>query len=327
MSPAVLVTGGAGYVGSHACKALAAAGYDPVTYDSLETGHEWAVKWGCFERGDILDGERLGAVLKKHSPCAVLHFAAYTHVAESVARPERYYRNNVLGTQALLDAMHRHGVRQIVFSSSCAVYGIPQALPLTESHAHRPISPYGENKSAVERLLRERELPHGLRHVALRYFNAAGADPDAELGEVHDPETHLIPLVLQAAGGQRSSISVYGTDYATRDGTCVRDYVHVSDLAQAHVLALRYLLGGGASRSINLGTEAGSTVLEIIAAAKRVTGKRIDVRFAPRRAGDPPELLADASLAAQVLGWEPRFPDVATQVGHAWAWMRARSAA
>lgn len=324
MRNSVLVTGGAGYVGSHACKALARAGYEPVTYDSLERGHAWAVRWGPLEHGNILDPNGLDAVLGKYAPSAVLHFAAYTHVGESVEQPDRYHRNNVLGTKTLLEAMQRHGVAHIIFSSSCAVYGIPDCLPLTESHPHKPISPYGENKSAVERLLHEAGGISGLRHVSLRYFNAAGSDPDGEIGEAHDPETHLVPLVLQAASGRRASISVYGTDYPTRDGTCVRDYIHVTDLAEAHVQALRYLSNGGASTSINLGTQTGSTVLEIIAAARRITGKSINVQLAPRRPGDPPELRADASLAHRVLGWTLRYPDIETQVGHAWKWMYSR---
>lgn len=319
----VLVTGGAGYVGSHACKALATAGYQPITYDSLERGHESAVRWGPLEKGDILDRDRLEAVLKKYAPQSVLHFAAYTYVGESVEQPERYHRNNVLGSGVLLEAMQKHGVNHIVFSSSCAVYGTPQSLPLTELHPHEPISPYGENKRDVERLLTESSRSHGLRHITLRYFNAAGADPDGEAGEQHDPETHLIPLVLQVANGQRPVINIYGDDYPTRDGTCIRDYVHVSDLADAHVRALHYLAGGGSSRSLNVGSEKGSTVLEVIDAARRVTGKPIKTQIVQRRPGDPAELRADASLAATVLGWRPRFPDIETQVRHAWQWLQS----
>jgi len=311
-------------VGSHACKALAAAGYLPVSYDSLERGHDWAVKWGPLEKGDILDRERLREVLRKYSPQAVLHFAAYTYVGESVEQPGKYHRNNVVGTITLLEAMREAEVRRIVFSSSCAVYGIPAALPLKESHPQEPISPYGESKRAVESLLRDRERAYGLRHVSLRYFNAAGADPDAEIGEAHDPETHLIPLVLEVAKGQRPAISVYGSDYPTRDGTCIRDYVHVSDLADAHVLALKSLADGGAPGGLNVGSGNGSTVLEIIAAAEKVTGKRIPVVRAARRPGDPPELVANAALAAQTLSWKPRFPDIEQQVAHAWKWLRSK---
>jgi UDP-arabinose 4-epimerase len=323
MTVSVLVTGGAGYIGSHACKALAAAGYLPVAYDSLERGHAWAAKWGPLEVGNILDKGRLSAVLANYSPRAVLHFAAYTYVGESVEQPQKYHRNNVIGTLTLLEAMREQGINQIVFSSSCAVYGTPQAVPLVESHPQRPISPYGENKRDVENLLREHARLRGLHYVSLRYFNAAGADPDGEIGEVHEPETHLIPLILEAAYGSRRSIAVYGNDYPTRDGTCIRDYVHVSDLADAHVLALGYLERGGESCGINLGNGTGSSVLEIVAAARRVTGKRIPVTIAARRPGDPAELLADAALAARALGWKPRFPDIDVQVAHAWKWLLA----
>ena len=320
---AVLVTGGAGFVGSHACKALAAAGYLPVTYDSLETGHEWAVKWGPLEKGDLLDRERLRDALRRHSPQAVLHFAAYVSVGESVAQPEKYHRNNVLGTLGLLEAMREREIGRFVFSSSAAVYGTPESVPLRESHPLKPINPYGETKRAVEARLHEL-AGQGLRSVSLRYFNAAGADPDGEIGEEHDPETHLIPLVLQAAAGRRGALEIFGADYPTRDGTCVRDYVHVADLADAHVRALDYLAGGGATRSLNVGTGAGCTVREVISAAEKVTGRSVPVVVAPRRAGDPAELVADASLVRQVLRWTPRFPNIEEQVAHAWQWIGAR---
>jgi UDP-arabinose 4-epimerase len=283
------------------------------------------VKWGPLERGNVLDGERLREVLRRHSPEAVLHFAAYLSVAESVAQPEKYHRNNVLGTLALLEAMREHGVGRFVFSSSAAVYGTPQALPLTESHPLRPINPYGESKRAVENALRGFQHEHGLRHVSLRYFNAAGADPQGEIGEAHDPATHLIPLVLQAAMGKRPALEVYGGDYPTKDGTCVRDYVHVSDLADAHVLALDYLAAGGEPRSMNVGTGRGWTVKEVIAAAEKVSGKRVPVVMAPRRAGDPAGLVADPGLAAQTLGWKPRFAEIEQQIEHAWRWLKGFS--
>jgi UDP-arabinose 4-epimerase len=321
MTRTVLVTGGAGFIGSHACKALAAAGYLPVTYDSLEAGDERAVKWGPLECGNVLDGARLREVLRRHSPEAVLHFAAYVSVAESMARPEKYHRNNVLGTLGLLEAMCEHGVGRFVFSSSAAVYGTPQAVPISESHPLRPINPYGESKRAVENALRGFEREHGLRHLSLRYFNAAGADPQGEIGEAHDPATHLIPLALQAALGKRAALEVYGGDYPTKDGTCVRDYVHVSDLADAHVLALDYLAAGGEPRSMNVGTGHGWTVKEVIAAAQKVSGKRVPVVMAPRRAGDPAELVADPGLAARTLHWKPRFAAIEQQVEHAWRWL------
>jgi UDP-arabinose 4-epimerase len=325
MTKTVLVTGGAGFVGSHACKALAAAGTLPITYDSLETGHEWAVKWGPLEKGDLQDRARLREVLRKHSPEAVLHFAAYTAVGESVQHPGRYYLNNVAGTLGLLEAMREQGIGRLVFSSSAAVYGIPESLPLSESHPLRPISPYGESKRIVEGMLRDFERAHGLQHVSLRYFNAAGADPDAQIGEEHDPETHLVPLVLRAASGQRPALEVYGSDYPTRDGTCIRDYVHVADLAAAHVLALQYLAAGGAPQSLNVGTGEGATVREVIAAAEKVSGRRVPVVLARRRAGDPAALVADASLAARTLGWKPRFPRIEEQVAHAWRWLSSRA--
>ena len=321
MTKRVLVTGGAGFVGSHACKALAAAGYLPVAYDSLEAGHAWAVKWGPLEKGNVLDGERLREVLRKHSPDAVLHFAAYLSVGESVAQPAKYYRNNVLGTLTLLEAMKDQGVARLVFSSSAAVYGVPGSTSLPESHPLRPINPYGESKRIVETLLRDFERAHRLQHVSLRYFNAAGCDPDGEIGEAHDPETHLIPLVLQAARGDRPALEIYGTDYETSDGTCVRDYVHVSDLALAHVLALDHLFGGGASLSLNVGTGRGATVREVIAAAERITGRRVPVVESARRAGDPPVLVADPALVGAVLGWQPKFPRIEEQVEHAWRWL------
>jgi UDP-arabinose 4-epimerase len=320
----VLVTGGAGFVGSHTCKALAAAGYLPIVYDSLETGHEWAVKWGPLEKGDLLDGERLREVLRKHSPQAVLHFAAYISVAESVAEPDRYHRNNVIGSQCLVEAMREQGIPHLVFSSSAAVYGTPERLPLTESHPLKPINPYGENKRRVETMLRDAERSHGLRSVSLRYFNAAGADPEAEIGEAHHPETHLIPLVLQAALGQRPPLQIFGTDYPTKDGTCIRDYVHVTDLAEAHVLALRYLAAGGASQSFNVGTGEGCTVREVVAAVEKVSGRKVPVVLAARRAGDPAGLVADASLIGRALRWKPRFPGIEQQVAHAWEWFRSR---
>lgn len=326
MTKTVLVTGGAGFVGSQTCKALAAAGTLPVAYDSLETGHEWAVKWGPLEKGNLLDRERLREALRTHSPDAVLHFAGYISVAESVAQPEKYHRNNVLGSLALLEAICEHGVKLLVFSSSAAVYGTPEFLPLTESHPLRPINPYGENKREVEIRLRDFERSHGLRHVSLRYFNAAGADPQGELGEAHDPETHLIPLVLRAARGDGRALEVYGSDYPTRDGTCVRDYVHVADLADAHLLALRYLAGGGASQCLNLGNGQGHTVREVIAAAEKVSGRRVPVVMAPRRAGDPPGLVADPTLAKRTLDWKPRFPGIEEQVEHAWRWIESARA-
>lgn len=321
------MTGGAGYVGSHACKALALAGYLPIVYDNLSRGHAWAVKWGPLERGDLLNPVRLAQVIAKHRPSAVLHFAAYAYVGESVAAPERYYRNNVVGTMNLLDAMRSHGVGRIVFSSTCSIYGVPARGRIREDHAQQPINPYGHSKRMIEQMLRDYAAAFALRSVSLRYFNAAGADPEGEIGEAHEPETHLIPLVLDAAAGIRRHVTVHGVRYATRDGTCIRDYVHVSDLAAAHVLALKYLKSNKGAAEFNLGNGKGFSVREVIDAARRVTGLRIPTRIGPRRAGDPPALVGDARLARRKLRWRPRFADIDGIIATAWRWHRARDRA
>ncbi len=319
---AVLVTGGAGYVGSHACKALARAGFTPVAYDNLSRGQRRFARFGPLEVGDIRDRERLDAALRRHAPQAVMHFAAYAYVGESVAEPALYYRNNLAGTLDLLEAMRARDIGLLVFSSTCATYGVPQRTPITEDTEQRPINPYGMSKLAVERVLADYGAAYGLRSVALRYFNAAGADPDAEIGEDHDPEPHLVPRVLMAAAGALPEVEVFGTDYPTPDGTCVRDYVHVSDLGDGHVRALEYLLGGGAGTALNLGTGRGHSVREVIAAAERVTGRRVPVRYAPRRPGDPPVLVADPARAREVLGFAPRHAGIEDIVASAWRWHR-----
>ncbi|MFP6743351.1 MAG: UDP-glucose 4-epimerase GalE [Alphaproteobacteria bacterium] len=316
----ILVTGGAGYVGSHACKALVAAGYTPVVYDNLVKGHRWAVKWGPLAEGDLLDRARLDEVLREHKPAAVMHFAAYSDVGESVGDPGTYYRNNILGSLTLLEAMRDHGIGHMVFSSTCAVYGEPQSTPVSERQPLNPINPYGVTKLAVERMLGDFGKAHGLCSVALRYFNAAGADPDGKIGEVHEPETHLIPLVLDVALGRRPRISVFGDDYETPDGTCVRDYIHVADLAEAHILALKTVLSQGSLPSVNLATGQGASVMEVIETARRVTGHPIDVDVAPRRPGDPPVLVANAELANTVLGWTASRPTLECQIRDAWRW-------
>ncbi|MCC7096492.1 MAG: UDP-glucose 4-epimerase GalE [Thermomonas sp.] len=316
----VLVTGGAGYIGSHACKALAIAGFTPVAYDNLEHGHAEAVRWGPLEQGDLADRARLDAVIAQHKPVAAMHFAAYAYVGESVTNPGKYYRNNVGGSLNLLEALRDHGIDACVFSSTCATYGVPQHLPLTEDHPQKPINPYGASKLVVERMLADFDAAHGLRSMRLRYFNAAGADPDGETGEVHDPETHLIPLVLDAAAGTRPAITVFGTDYATPDGTCIRDYIHVSDLADAHVLALRALLEGAASAAYNLGNGKGFSVREVIDCAQRVTGREIAVSEGERRPGDPPVLVGDATRIRNELHWLPKLADLDAIITTAWRW-------
>jgi UDP-arabinose 4-epimerase len=319
---AVLVAGGAGYIGSHACKALSGAGYLPVTYDNLVYGHECAVKWGPLERGDILDRARLDAVIAKYKPQAIMHFAAFAYVGESVTDPGKYFRNNVVGSLNLIEAARDHGIGSFVFSSTCATYGVPDRLPISEETAQHPINPYGASKLMVERILADFGQAHGLRSIALRYFNAAGADPANEIGEDHDPETHLIPLVLDAASGKRDAITVFGTDYDTPDGTCVRDYIHVSDLADAHVKALTALRSGASSGAYNLGNGRGFSVREVISAAGRATGLAVPVVFGARRDGDPAQLVSDATKAREALGWQPRIVELSEILNTAWAWQQ-----
>ena len=320
MSQAVLVTGGAGYIGSHACKALAGAGFQPVVFDNLSRGHREAVRWGPLVEGDLADRQRLCAALIEHKVEAVMHFAAYAYVGESVTDPALYYRNNLGGTLSLLEAMREAGIGEIVFSSTCATYGIPDGVPIREDAPQRPVNPYGETKLAIERALHWYAAAYGLRSVSLRYFNAAGADPEGEIREHHEPETHLVPLVLQAALGQRPHVEIYGTDYPTPDGTAIRDYVHVCDLAIAHLRALERLRGGGGSAAVNLGTGQGHSVREVIAAAELASGRKVPARAAPRRPGDPPALVADPSLAGEILGWHPQHSDLDTIIRTSLAW-------
>ncbi len=317
----VLVTGGAGYIGSHACKALARAGYLPVTYDNLSIGNRWAVRWGPLERGDIIDANRLHEVFKAHRPVGVLHFAALALVGESMQAPSLYYRTNVTGAANLLDACRAHDVDAFVFSSTCAVYGAPERTPIAEDTPPRPINPYGASKLMVERILDDYGMAYGLRHVALRYFNAAGADPEGEIGEARDVETHLVPLALDAVLGRRPPLRIFGDDYPTPDGTAVRDYVHVSDLAEAHVRALDRLLAGEPSRKLNLGTGRGHSVRQVLDAVHAVAGRPVPFETAPRRSGDPPELVADPGAAAAFLGdGLGRRSDLSRIVETAWAW-------
>lgn len=316
----VLVTGGAGYIGSHTCKMLVAAGFQPLVLDDLRRGHRWAVQWGPLVEGDCGDPAILDHVFRTFRIEAVIHFAAYAYVAESMRSPHMYFRNNVVATVNLLDAMRTHGVPTIVFSSSCATYGAPVVLPITEDHAQAPMNPYGESKLMVEKFLHWYGLSYGLSWSALRYFNAGGADPDCELGEDHDPEPHLLPRVLATAAGLLPCVEIYGTDYDTPDGTAIRDYIHVTDLAQAHVLAMGYLLSGGTSSAFNLGTGMGHSVREVAAAAETVTRTTIPVVERPRRSGDPPKLVADPSKARNVLGWLPRYSQLPTILETAWRW-------
>jgi UDP-arabinose 4-epimerase len=316
----VLVTGGAGYIGSHACKALAAAGHEPTVYDNFISGRRWAVRYGPLEEGDVADPGRLAEVMAKVKPEAVMHFAALISVGQSVDEPELYYRTNVAGAVNVLAAIRAAGVPRLVFSSTGTVHGEPPRLPITEDMPLAPVSPYGRSKVMVEQMLEDCAAATGLSGAVLRYFNAAGADPDGELGEAHDPETHLIPLLL-AAARDGDPFTVNGDDYATPDGTCIRDYIHVSDLARAHVLALDVLAEQTGVRAWNLGVGRGLSVKEIITAAREVTGRPIEVRVGPRRPGDPPELYADPSRARAELGFQPVHSEVRTIVETAWRWL------
>jgi UDP-arabinose 4-epimerase len=320
----ILVTGGAGYIGSHAAKVLAKQGFQPIVLDNLSMGHRWAVRYGPLVVGDLGDADLIRRVLVDYRIDAVIHFAAHAYVGESMVAPERYFRNNVANTLNLVDAMLSCKVRHIVFSSTCATYGVPESTPISESHPQVPVNPYGESKLFIEKVLRWNGQAHPLTSVALRYFNAAGADPEGELGEDHTPETHLIPLVIEAALGQRQSVDIYGTEYPTPDGTAVRDYIHVMDLAQAHVLALRYLLNGGESTAINLGTERGHSVREVIASVARVADSPIKVVERDFRPGDPAALVAHAGRAAEILGWRPHYTTLDPIIRTAYSWHASR---
>jgi len=321
----ILIVGGAGFIGSHTAKLVAAAGHKPVVFDNLSSGHRWALRWGVFEEGDLADRDAIDCVLARHAVDAVIDFAAHIEVGESVRNPRKYFRNNLVNTLNLLDAMVDKGVGQIVFSSTAAVYGDPLTVPIPEDHRLLPLNPYGESKLFVERTLRWYGEAYGLRWSVLRYFNAAGADPGGEIGEDHAPESHLIPLAIKAALGQRGELQVFGTDYPTPDGTAVRDYIHVVDLAQAHLLALDHLAAGKPSFAANVGTGAGHSVREVITTVERVSGRAVPRREVGRRPGDAPSLVADARLAQQLLNFQPRYPDLSTIVEHAWKWHASRS--
>lgn len=316
----VLVTGGAGYIGSHACKLLKAAGHLPVVFDNLRTGWEDAVQFGPFIKGDLLDTVGLKAAFESAKPDAVMHFAALSNVGESTTAPELYWRNNVVGSMNLLDAMLAADVRALVFSSTCATYGMAEEAVLTETHKQNPINPYGQSKLAMERMISDYASVHDLRSVTFRYFNVAGADPDAMIGEHHEPETHLVPIVLDAAAGDRPELTVNGDDYETPDGTCIRDYLHVMDLADAHVRGVDHLLKGGENLVLNLGTGSGFSVKEVIDAAESVTGHKVPRKAGPRRVGDPPKLVSGSTMAEEKLGWRLQRSNMADIIADAWRW-------
>jgi UDP-glucose 4-epimerase len=315
-----LVVGGAGYIGSHMVKQLLSAGHELVVADNLSTGYRCAVTGGTLVELDIADAQALDALFAQHHFDAVFHFASFIQVGESVTEPAKYYQNNFAATLTLLQAMVRARIKNFIFSSTAAVYGDPAYVPIDEAHPKAAINPYGRSKWMVEQMLEDFDRAYGLKSVCLRYFNAAGADPEGQLGERHEPETHLLPLILQAASGRRTSITVFGRDYDTPDGTCIRDYVHVVDLVAAHALAVDYLLEGGASTAFNLGNGQGFSVQQVIDTARRVTGQDIPVSEAPRRAGDPPRLVADPRRANALLGWQPQFASLEQIVTHAWNW-------
>lgn len=320
----ILIVGGAGYIGSHVNKALNLQGYETVVLDNLSYGHKDFVKWGVFEEVDIGNLQEIRRVFKKYSIDAVLHFAAFTYVGESVENPQKYYLNNLRNTLNLLQVMMEENVKYFVFSSTCATYGIPQQIPITEDHPQNPISPYGKGKYMVEQILADYSRAYGLMYVSLRYFNAAGADPDAEIGELHQPETHLIPLILDVAAKERDYIEVFGTDYPTPDGTCIRDYIHVLDLADAHIKALEYLQNGGGSDAFNLGNGQGFSVREVIKTAQKVTKEEIKVKEEERRPGDPPVLVGSSSKAQEILGWKPKYHELSKIIETAWKWRKKR---
>ncbi|MFD2207944.1 UDP-glucose 4-epimerase GalE [Kiloniella antarctica] len=322
----VIVTGGAGYIGSHAAKLLEKAGYNPVVYDDLSTGHEWAVKWGPLEIGSIGDSERLVGVMERYKPDAVFHFAAQCLVGESMQKPLSYYNKNVGETITLLQAMKQARCHKLIFSSSCATFGEPEVDLITEDTIQQPINPYGRSKLMIETILADAEKEFPLNSVILRYFNAAGGDPEAAIGEAHDPETHIIPIILQCALGTRDKVNIYGDDYLTPDGTCIRDYIHVTDLAEAHLLALKWLEAGKGSEHFNLGGGNGYSVYDVIEACRKITGHLIPTQICPRREGDPSKLIASVAKAKKSLCWSPKMSDISTIVADAWRWAQKSSA-
>ncbi len=321
----ILIVGGAGYIGSHVNKLLNKNGYETVVFDNLEKGHREAVKWGTLEVGDLGNIEEIEAVFNKYPIEAVFDFASYIEVGESVKDPEKYYLNNVKNTLNLLSVMRKHNVNKIIFSSTAAVFGMPERIPISEDDAKQPINPYGKTKLMVENIFKDYDAAYGLRFVAFRYFNACGADKDGEIGEWHEPESHLIPILLEVAQGKREFFQLNGTDYATEDGTCIRDYVHVEDLAQAHLLGLKHLLDGGESKFYNLGSGKGYSNKQVMETAKEVTGVDFKVVYGPRRAGDPDKLLASSEKIKQELGWEPKYTDLKEIIQTAWNWQQKKN--
>jgi UDP-arabinose 4-epimerase len=324
MNNTVLVTGGAGYIGSHVCKALAARGFTPVSYDNLCSGNKDHVRWGPLEIGDIRDQTRLTEVIKSHQPEAIMHFAALIQVGESVANPVKYYDNNVFGSFCLLNAAQKHNIRHMVFSSTAAVYGTPLTETISEDHPLRPVNPYGHTKLAMENMIRDYATAYNFNYAILRYFNAAGADLDCDIGSSYKVDTHIIPLLMRVAGGDLKEISLYGTDYPSPDGTAMRDYLHVQDLAEAHILALRHIREKSGQLILNLGTSQGHTVQQVVTMARRVTRHPIPSRSYPRRSGDPFRLVADATQARLQLNWEPQYSDLQTIISTAWAWQQKK---
>jgi UDP-glucose 4-epimerase len=322
----ILIAGGAGYIGSHANKILNKRGYETVVYDNLSRGHREFAKWGHFVLGDLADKDQLRHCFKTYPIEAVMHYCAFCYVGESVDHPAEYYRNNVVNTLNLLDVMVEFGVKYFIFSSTCATYGNPLQIPMTEDHPQQPINPYGKSKLMVEQILKDCDEAYGIRHVCLRYFNAAGADPEGEIGEWHEPEPHLIPLALQVAAGQRAHIQIYGTDYDTPDGTCIRDYIHINDLAAGHLLALEHLKNGAASDAFNLCNGKGFSVKEVIHAAERATGKSIKVVEAERRPGDPPILVGSSDKARKILNWQVDYPSLDEIIKTSWFWQNRQEA-
>lgn len=322
MSNTVLVTGGAGYIGSHTCKALKANGFIPIVYDNLSTGFKELVQWGELIEGDVLDTAKLVNVLQLHQPVGVIHFAGSIAVGESVQKPGMYYHNNISGFISLLEAMRKSNVANIVMSGTCAIYGEPESIPISEDSRVRPLNPYAVSKAVMEQMLSDYELAHKFSTASLRYFNAAGADPEGRSGECHQPETHLIPLIFMAAEGEIPALQLFGDDYNTPDGTCLRDYIHVDDLASAHILALQALMQGQRNMRLNLGTGTGYSVKEMIQLAEKIIGKKVPYSIAPRRAGDSPALVADNSLIRQTLGWEPKHSSLEHILKTAWEWFQ-----